>query len=367
MTIAAQRVDAPFSRRLGTLRGRLSEEELDALLVSHPTNLRYLSGFSGSAGLLLVEAERALLLVDSRYEEQASEEAAPGVEVRLAAEGLTDGLADAVEGRRGAVLGYEAHRLTVVRARRLEEEADRVAWRETDGLVEEIRARKEPGEIELLREAGRAACRALEDALEAVEEGMSERDVVAELEYRMRRAGSGAPAFDSIVASGPRSALPHARPSDRRLRDGDLVLFDLGATVEGYCSDMTRTVVLGSARPWQRETHEAVRAARDAAVSVVEPGRAVRDVDAAARSVLAERSLGEAAFGHSVGHGIGLEVHENPSLSATSDAVLQEGNVVTIEPAVYLRGRGGVRLEDDVAVGDRPDVLTGFGRELLEI
>lgn len=365
MTVGTPRVGSPPSQRVRALRGRLSDEGLDALLVSHPPNLRYLSGFSGSAGLLLVDPEEALLLVDSRYEEQAEEEASDAVAVRLAEDGLVTGLAAEVTGRAELALGFEAHRTTVRRARRLAEETEGTEWRETDGLVEGIRARKDGAEIDLLREAGRVACRALDDALGLVEPGMTEREVVAELEYRLRRAGSGPPAFDSIVASGPRSARPHARPSERRLREGDLVLLDLGATVEGYRSDVTRTVVLGSPEPWQRRAHAAVRAARDAALSAVEPGRPAREVDEAARAALEDRSV-EGAFGHSVGHGIGLEVHEEPSLSANSDDILQEGNVVTIEPGVYLRGRGGVRVEDDVVVGDRPDVLTDAPRGLVE-
>lgn len=367
MSARATRADAPSARRLDALRAKLAEEGLGALVVSHPPNFRYLTGFAGSAGLLTVEPERALLLVDSRYEEQAREEAAGGVEVRRADGGLREALADALSGRGGAAVGYEAHRTTVRAARRLEEEAAAVSWRETGGLVEEIRARKEDGEIELLREAAAVAGRALEEVLGLVEAGSTEAEVAAELDYRLRLGGTGPPAFDSIVASGPRSALPHARPSDRVIREGDLVLFDCGATVEGYCSDVTRTVVVGEPRPWQRRIHGAVRAALDAAVSAAEPGRPAAEVDAAARRVLGERSMEEGAYGHSVGHGIGLEVHEEPSLSRESDDILQTGNVVTIEPGVYLRGRGGVRLEDDVVVGDGRDVISDVGRDLVEI
>lgn len=366
MTAGATRAAAPSARRLDELRARLPEEELDALLVSHPPNFRYLTGFTGSAGLLLVDRERALLLVDSRYEGQARDEAGDGVEVRLAEDGLRDAVADELSGDRSGVVGYEAHRVTVRDARRLEEESAGAEWRETGGIVEELRARKEPGEIELLREAARVASRALVEVLGLVEAGATEIEVAAELDYRLRRGGTGPPAFDSIVASGARSALPHARPSGREIREGDLVLFDFGATVEGYCSDVTRTVVVGRARPWQREVHEAVRAARGAALSAVEPGRPAADVDAAARAALEERSV-EGAFGHSVGHGIGLEVHEKPSLSGRSDDILHAGNVVTIEPGVYLHGRGGVRLEDDVVVGERPEVLGHLSRDLVEI
>jgi Xaa-Pro aminopeptidase len=367
VTARATREETRSARRLGSLRARLSEEGLEALVVSHPPNLRYLTGFAGSSGLLLVERERALLLVDSRYDEQARDEAAGEVEVRLADDGLREGLAGELPGAGVGAVGFEAHRTTVRGARRLREEADGVSWRETDGLVEEIRARKDDHEVGLLRDAAGVACRALEQVLALVEVGATEAEVAAELDYRLRLGGTGPPAFDSIVASGPRSALPHARPSDRAIREGDLVLFDFGATVEGYCSDVTRTVVVGAPRRWQRRVHGAVRAALEAAVSAVEPGRPAAEVDAAARTALEERSVEEGAFGHSVGHGIGLEVHEKPSLSRESDDILQAGNVVTIEPGVYLRGRGGVRLEDDVVVGDGRDVISDASRDLVEI
>lgn len=366
MTAAEGTPTSASRRRLEALRARLAEEELDALLVSHPPNVRYLTGFVGSAGLLLVRGRGALLLVDSRYDEQAREQAGADVEVRLAEDGLLEGVADGLSSAAEGAVGFEAHRLTVRDARRLREKAPDPAWRETDGLVEEIRSRKDPSEIALLRTAAELACRTLPEVLELVGPGVTERELAAELDYRLRRAGSGPPAFDAIVASGPRSALPHARPSDRAIRDGDLVLFDFGATVEGYCSDLTRTVAVGSAGPWQRRIHRSVRAARDAALAAVEPGRPASDVDAAARAALEDREV-EGAFGHSVGHGIGLEVHEMPSLSRKSDDILHEGNVVTIEPAVYLRGRGGVRLEDDVVVGERPEVLGDLGRDLVEI
>lgn len=369
MTVTTgSRADLSASRRLEAVREALSEEGLDALLVSHPPNLRYLSGFTGSAGLLWLEDARALLLVDSRYGQQAEAEAGPGVEVLLADDGLLEGLGERVAGLEGRPCGYEAHRLTVQQAGRLGDEAEGPSWRRTDGIVEEVRARKDDGEIERLRAASAAACEAFSSTLGVFEEGMTERELATELDYRLRRAGTGAPAFDTIVASGPRSALPHARPSQRRIRAGDLVLSDFGATVEGYCSDMTRTVVVGSPRPWQRRIHEAVRGAVEAALGSLQPGRPASDVDAAARSALEDRSLDDGVYGHSVGHGIGLEVHEKPSLSGRSDDILHEGNVVTVEPAVYLRDRGGVRLEEDVVVADPVDVLTdGVPRELDEL
>ena len=357
----------PAAGRLLRLRDALPGKELDGLLVSHPPNVGYLSGFHGSAGFLVVRLDAALLLVDSRYREQAREEVASDIEIRLAEDGLVEGLSAALEGADGGTrMGFEAHRTTVRAARKLEEGAAGVEWVPAEDLVEELRAVKDAGEIRRLARAAEIGTGVLGGVLERVEEGVTEVELAAELDYRLRRAGSGPPAFESIVAAGPRSALPHARPTRRRLREGDLVLFDFGATVEGYCADMTRTAVLGPAAPWQREAHEAVRAARDAAVVAVEPGREAREVDREARAVLETRGT-EGAYRHSTGHGIGLEVHEKPSLSSKSDEILREGNVVTIEPGVYLRGRGGIRLEDDVVVGGEEPVLTDFRRDLPEL
>lgn len=356
--------------RLDALRAALERESLPGLLIVHPPNVRYLCGFTGSAGWLVVDREDAVLLTDLRYEEQALSEAARGVEVRIAEEGLAGELADLLAefGPDGPdALGFEAHRLTVRALRELEEGCADLEWREAGELVEDLRSRKDGDELRRIGEAARVACSVLEGMTSAVEEGMEERELAAEIDHRLRRSGSGPPPFETIVASGPRSALPHARPSDRRLREGDLLLVDFGARVDGYCADVTRTFVLGAPEGWQREIHAAVREARAAAVRALVPGTEAREVDRAARGALEEHGLGE-RFGHSTGHGLGLEVHEAPSLSTRSEAVLDAGNVVTVEPGVYLRGRGGVRIEDDVAVeDDGPSVLTAWPRELSEL
>jgi Xaa-Pro aminopeptidase len=208
---------------------------------------------------------------------------------------------------------------------------------------------------------------ALAEVLPVVRPGVAERELAAELEYRLRRLGSESPPFATIVASGVRTALPHARPGDRRLEDGDLVLFDFGATVDGYCSDITRVFVLGRAAPWQRELARAVLRACDAAIGVIEPGAAARDVDAAARASLDSAGYGD-RFGHGTGHGVGLEVHERPRINRRSADVLEAGNVVTVEPGVYLAGLGGVRLEEIVVVEEQgARVLSALDRQLREI
>lgn len=368
-TDGAAAAEDPRPRRLEAVRRELAPAGLDGLLQVHPPNVRYLTGFAGSSGLLVVSRDGPTLLVtDFRYEEQAREGVPPGVEVRIARDGLFATLAAALEAdpapRR---LGFRADHLTVRDRREAGERCGRVSWEDAPPIVERLRARKDAVELALLGRAAEIAADGFETALGRVEEGMTEREVAAELEYALRRAGSGPLPFEPIVASGPRSSLPHAEPGQRRLREGDLLLFDFGATAGGYGSDLTRTVVLGEPRPWQREIHDAVREAQAAALAGVAAGVPARDVDRAARRVLEEAGLQE-RFGHSTGHGIGLEVHEAPRLSRRSEDRLEAGHVVTVEPGVYLPGRGGVRIEDDVAVEETGGrLLTSFSRALREL
>ncbi len=360
--------DRPEALRLLELRDRLREHRLDGLLVSHLPDIRYLSGFSGSSAFLLVEPGLATLFTDFRYETQAGEECAPQVRVAIAGNGLADALARRLEeeapGRR---IGFDPARLSVRDLGELEERCDTVNWDPAGPGVEQARARKDAGELARIAEAVRTAEAALGELLPVIREGMTEREIAAELVYRLYRAGSGPLPFDPIVASGPRSALPHARPGDRRLVEGDLLLLDFGATCQGYCSDLTRVFVSGASRSWQVELHRAVEEACAAAVAAVGPGVRGRDVDAAARGHLETLGLAE-RFGHSTGHGLGLEVHEAPRLHKKVEDPLQPGNVVTIEPGVYLPGRGGVRIEQDVVV--EPDgrrVLTAASTALIEL
>lgn len=359
--------DHPHAKRLERLREELATRELSELVVSHLPNVRYLSGFTGSAGLLFANSTSAILVTDARYVEQAEGETVGEVEVRVAREGLLEGLAEAAgAGPTTRRLGFEAEHVTVRSREKMEEELE-ATWTATVAVVESLRARKDAGELERIRRAADLTAAVLEEVLGAVAEGMTERELAAEVDYRIRRAGCGPPAFESIVAAGERSALPHATPSERALREGDLVLLDFGATCEGYCADLTRVAVLGSPAPWQRAVHDAVDAARRAAIDTVREGCPAREVDRAARDRLQEAGWAE-AFGHSTGHGLGLEVHEGPSLSGRSDEILRRGNVVTIEPGVYLRGRGGIRLEDDVAVRERDGrVLTDVSRSIREL
>lgn len=354
--------------RLERLRDGIRDADLDGLLVTHLPNIRYVAGFSGSSGLLLVLVDGgAWLLTDFRYEEQAIDELPPAIGLHVVRDGRFSALADLLESAGPRRLGFEARYLSVEDRKEIGERCGPVDWEPAPSLLQSMRARKDQEEIRTIEEAARVAEEALRQLLPVVEEGMAEREVAAELAYRLRLAGSGPLPFEVIAAAGAGSARPHARAGERVLRESHLLLFDFGASVRGYCCDLTRTVVLGSARDWQREIHEAVREAQEAAIVTLEPGRSGEEVDRAARELLEDRGWGD-RFGHSTGHGIGLEVHEGPRLSRRSDDVLEVGNVVTVEPGVYLSGRGGVRIEDDVVVDvDGPRRLTRFSRDLLEL
>ncbi len=353
--------------RLAALRAALAADALAALVVAHPANIRYLTGFSGSAGLLLVTAGEAVLVTDSRYETQAAEEAAGAARVVVAAEGLLEALLEQPGvGPAGAPVGFEDHALTVRQAARLTAGAGDGRFRRATDLVERLRAVKAAEEIAAIRAAGRVAGEALAAATREVRVGQSELEVAALLEAALRRAGSEAHPFPTIVASGPRSALPHARTGARRIAAGEWLLLDFGAEVEGYCADVTRTYVVGAepdAR--QREVHAVVLQAQAAALAGLRAGMTGRAADALARERIAAAGYG-GAFGHSLGHGLGLEVHEAPRVSRASEEPLPAGAVVTVEPGVYLPGWGGVRIEDDVALGhEGATLLTAIPRELV--
>ncbi len=343
--------------RQAALRGRLAADELDGLIVTHLPNIRYLTGFTGSSGILLVLPAATILLTDFRYEAQAPAEVGGAATVEIAAADLWDRAAKLLRGIPVKTLGFEDDVATVATLRRAAEAAQGVELRPAGGRVERLRARKSAWEVAAIREAARLAGEAFESAAGAVRPGVTERDLAAVLERELRRRGSEWHPFPTIVASGPRSALPHARTGGRSVERGDLVLLDFGAQLDGYCADLTRTVVVGRADERQRAMYELVREAQQRARDGVRAGMSGSAADALARGVIEARGYG-AAFGHSLGHGLGLEVHEAPRLGRSNGEPLPEDAVVTIEPGVYFVGWGGVRLEDDVW-------LTGAGAELL--
>ena len=339
---------------------------VDALLVTHLPNIRYLTGFTGSAGLLLVQSTRTVLVTDFRYAVQAGQEVgnAAGVEIDRAS--VWERLKRVLEQQPAETLGIEAHAVTVRDAERISERIrGRVA--PTSDLVERLRASKSAGEVAAIRAAAELAQEALAEVLPTVRVGERELDVAARLESALRRRGSEWHPFQTIVASGPRSALPHARTSHRQIGAGEWLLLDFGAQVDGYCADLTRTVAMGRADERQREVYELVRAAQERARLQLRAGMSGREADALARDLLTARGYGD-AFGHSLGHGLGLEVHEGPRLAATVEAPLPAGAVVTVEPGIYIPGWGGVRLEDDVYLGAAgPELLSDGRTGLIEL
>ena len=369
--------------RLLNVRQRMRAAAVDALVVSHLPNIRYLTGFVGTAGLVVLTPTACALIVDFRYQTvarallSANPDAAAPFTVVVPPQSYDETLAEVLRECGARRIGIEAAHMPVSRFNRLAaalagsaptplRSADACpALVPTERIVESERVVKDEGEIRTLREAGRRLALAAPEAASLARAGRSELEVAADIDAVLRRQGFERPAFETIVASGPNSALPHARPGDRRLRDGDGVVLDFGGVYDGYCVDLTRTVELGDAGADFRRLFVAVAEAQRTAIDAVRPGVKASAVDHAARSVLSRYGLAD-AFGHGTGHGLGLEVHEEPRvgrlLAGHPDLVLQPGMVFTIEPGVYVEGIGGVRIEDDVLVTDEGGlVLTANG------
>ncbi len=351
--------------RLARLRERVATEELDALLVTKLPNVRYLTGFTGSAGMLLVAGDDALFVTDGRYIEQSKEQlGAAGVDREVRIEiGATASAQHATLAAMiapGARLGLEAHSVTWAEQRGFVSTFEGAEIVPAGALVEDLRRVKDAGEIDRIRHACAIADDAFQALLPRLADGITERQFALELEFAMRERGASGNSFDPIIAAGPNGAKPHARPSDRVIGRNELVVCDFGCIVDGYCSDMTRTVSLGDPGPDARHLYEVVLASQQAGRALVAADVACSEIDRASREVIAEAGWAE-AFSHSTGHGVGLEIHEAPRVAATGRDTLVAGDVVTVEPGVYLPGIGGVRIEDTVVVaaaGFEPLTLT---------
>jgi Xaa-Pro aminopeptidase len=353
---------------------------IDALVVTHLPNIRYLTGFSGTAGIFVITPSDCALIVDFRYVTAArallaaNPDLASLVRVRVPEQSYDEALAEVLRESGARRIGIEAAWMAVSRFNRLSARLAAAAPAPmacpvlvaTERLIERARAVKDAGEVATLREAGRRLASAALEVPALVRPGRSELDVAADIDALIRQTGFEKPAFETIVASGPNSALPHARPGHRELEMGDWVVLDFGGVYDGYCVDLTRTIPLGDAGPDFRRLFAAVEEAHHAAVAAVQPGVKASEVDRAARDVLSRYGL-ESAFGHGTGHGLGLEVHEEPRIGrpvpGQPDAALEPGMVFTIEPGVYVEGTGGVRIEDDVLVtAEGCEVLTAVER-----
>lgn len=349
--------------RLEKLRGAIAERELDALLVSNSENVRYLSGFTGSNGTLLIDAENALLLTDFRYTEQAADQS-PEFEAVDGGSTPRKALAERMDGL--SKVGFDEADMRVKSHRALLEELpEGTALVEAAGIPEELRAVKDDAEIDAIARAAAVADSIYATLADDGLVGRSEIDVAWRIEWLARERGATGLSFPPIVAAGAHGALPHAEPRDRKIEEGELVVLDLGVVVGGYCSDCTRTFATGHVSADQREVYEIVRSAQEAALAAVVAGTECAAVDAIAREIIEAAGHGE-RFGHSTGHGVGIEVHEQPTLSTRSEQKLVAGNVVTVEPGIYVPGEFGVRIEDlAVVTADGPRVLTPFTKELL--
>jgi len=351
------------SERADRLSALVVAEGLDALLVTDLFDVRWTCGFTGTSGLALVGPELRVFVTDFRYVEQAAGQVA-GFDRRRAETELFDALPGALPD--GELrLGFDDAELSVRRHAALRERlGDRVELVAAGGLGKRLRAVKDAGEVERIRAAAALADEALEAVLEGGLAGRAEREVALALEVAMRERGAEAASFEPIVASGAHGALPHAEPRDAEIPRDELVVIDWGARLDGYCSDCTRTYATGEAGEEAVAAHALVDEAREAALAALRPGPTGRELDAVARELIEAAGHGE-RFGHGLGHGVGLEVHEGPRLGRTGDAPLAAGNVVTIEPGVYVPGRFGVRIEDLAVVGeDGAEVLTGLDRTL---
>ena len=360
-----------YAARQKKLREHLATTRFDALLISHLPNIRYLCGFTGSAGLLLMEEAGSVFFTDVRYDTQAHEEV-KGAKVVIAKKAVLTALGEFLEARRkrarGWTIGLEAEHFTIAEKKRLTQVTPAgIRLKDAPTLVERARMIKDADELERIRAAVTLGAKLFDRAVEVLRPGVKETEVAAEMELAARRGGAEEMSFPTIIASGARSALPHGRASMQTIAPGGFVVCDFGVILSGYCSDQTRTVWTGPVSRDAREAYEAVREAQQAAIDAVRPGIPVGEVDAAARKVLRKAGLGR-YFTHSTGHGVGLEIHESPRVANGQPEILQPGMVITIEPGVYFPGKWGLRIEDMVAVtAGGCEVITPTSKDFLAV
>lgn len=353
--------------RIERLRYKMAEKQLDGMLITGAENLSYLSGFTGgSDGWLLIGENESLLITDFRYQEQVVQEA-PLVKPIIYQKARLKSLVEQVKSLSIKRLGFEGEHITYHLAKQMTDALQNISFIAQIEMVEELRMIKEPEELELIREALAIADASLLEIYPLLQPGKREAEVALELEYVMRKKGGSGTSFKTIVASGPRSSLPHGIASSREMQSGDLVTIDYGTVYKGYCSDTTRTFLLndGENRSKKEEIYRIVKEAQQEAAQQIKAGMTCREIDAVARNIIESYGYGE-YFGHSLGHGVGSVVHEKPALSPRSDQVIVPGMVVTIEPGIYLPDFGGVRIEDMVLIGESGrEVLTNVPKQLI--
>lgn len=353
-----------YQPRIQKLLERMSAANIEAFFTLAAPSMRYLTGFTGEEGYLLLLTDGPHLILDGRFTTQAREEC-PWVDVVEYAGHFTRAAAELLVASHAHWLGFEKERVSYMQAEQMRSAFPSVAMVPTEGLVEGMRIVKDARELDTMRAAGRCADKAFNAMIRQLKAGMTENDVAALLEYEMRKAGAQGTSFATIVGSGARGALPHGIASSKVIQDGDVIVIDFGVNFEGYMSDCTRTVALGEQLPDVVETYARLREAQQLGLSLIKAGVSTRSVDTAVRAKLGEHGLAQ-YFTHGLGHGVGLEIHEAPRLSQGTDSVLEAGQVVTCEPGVYLPGRYGMRIEDSVIVtADGFEPLTQLSKELI--
>jgi len=345
----------------------MAKRRLDALLVTDLGNIRYASGFSGSAAVVVISLDRAVIFVDSRYTLQAREEC-PDFEVIQFKGDVFKAVGDLAKESNLSRIGYEAANVTCAKYRKIRSAVEKGrSLVSVQGLIEEVRQVKDAGEIAKLRKAAAITDDCFSYLVSHIEPGMTEKDVALDIYVFLVKNGADKPAFDSIVAAGPHAAFPHAKPGDAVIQRGQMLKMDFGASFEGYSADITRTIFIGEPDEKQREVYNIVLEAQKAAIEAIRPGKTGKEIDAVARDYIASHGYSE-YFGHGLGHSLGIATHDGALFAPTSELVLEPGMVMTVEPGIYIEGWGGVRIEDDILVTDSGvEILTKSTKEIVVI
>lgn len=353
-----------MNKRVENVRKKFQQHGIDALLITSPTNRRYISGFTGSTGYVLISEDRAAFITDFRYVEQAADQC-KGYEIIDNKRSMLTALKETVQQFGVKSIGFEQDYVTYSEFERIKQEINGVNWVPTSNIIEQLRLIKDEEELAKIQKAIDIADEAFSHILGYIRPGVTEEEVALELEFKMRKLGASGVSFDIIVASGERGALPHGRASNKLIRAGELVTLDFGCVYDGYVSDITRTVAVGEISDQLREIYNICLEAQLNGVNNIKAGMTGKEADALCRDIIERAGYGP-AFGHSTGHGIGLDVHEGPSASVVSDIILQPGMLLTVEPGIYLSGIGGVRIEDDILITETGNqILSKSTKELL--
>lgn len=354
-----------MKKRINALRQTFDALGLDGFIVTNQHNCQYLSGFTGDNVVLLITPKEQILITDFRYIDQAAEES-PDYQV-VKSSLLHDTLAECVTKLGLGKLAFEEKTISYMEYQSLHAKLTRIELVSTSNTVEKIRQVKDPVEIDALKKAAEIADKAFKHVLNLIKPGLREDEIAAELEYQMKKLGSQKPAFDTIIASGVRSSLPHGMASSKMIAPGDFVTIDFGAVYQGYHSDMTRTLIIGEPDEKQKLVYDLVLKAQTTALEAVKPGLKGSDVDHVARKIIADQGYGD-CFGHGLGHSVGLEIHEKPSFSTMDHTIIEPGMVMTVEPGIYITGWGGVRIEDLVVVTDNGcEILSLTPKHLIQL